>query len=190
MTQLEATAQRWIAQVHPHPTHLVSTRDWVLVLDERAGPALRIAAVLHDVERAFPDPDSGWDGGLDWDRPEYLEWHQRRCAEIATGWLREQGAPSELCVEVERLIRVHEEGGSPDENILQAADSLSFLEMMAPVTVAWLHRGVPLERAAGKLAWMAHRIQVPAARDRANALLALALADVLEVARGMAGRNG
>ena len=34
----------------------------------------------------------------------------------------------DLIEDVEELIRVHEWGGSPDANLVQAADSLSFLE--------------------------------------------------------------
>ena len=59
-SELEREAQRWVEEVHPHAAHLVRSRDWVVALDADAGEALRIAALLHDIERAFPDPDSPW----------------------------------------------------------------------------------------------------------------------------------
>jgi hypothetical protein len=178
MSDLEHAAQRWVEEVHPHASHLVRTRDWVAVLEPPAGEALRIGAVLHDIERAFPDPDSPWDGARDWDNPDYLRWHQKRCAEIAVPWLAEHGASPQLCIEVGRLILVHEEGGWPDADVLQAADSLSFLETLVPVTIAWVGRGVPLERAIGKLRHMEERIQVDAARREAQRLLEQALNDL------------
>ncbi len=45
-------------EVHPHARHLLRTEDWLLELDGDAGEGLRLAAVLHDIERAFPDADA------------------------------------------------------------------------------------------------------------------------------------
>ena len=62
-----------------------------------ASEALRIAAVTHDIERAFPDPDATWDSARDWD--------SRRVQPLAPGplrrpwsprWLREQDADPAL----------------------------------------------------------------------------------------------
>jgi hypothetical protein len=178
MTDLEARAQRWIEEVHPHARHLVRARDWAVALEPEAAEALRIAAVLHDVERAFPDPECPWDPAGDWDHPGYLRWHQERAAAIAARWLGEQDAPSELVDEVRRLILVHEEGGWYESDVLQAADSLSFLETLSGVTVAWVRNGTPPERAIDKLRFMADRIRIQEARSEAGPLLERALADV------------
>jgi hypothetical protein len=178
MTDLEARAQRWIEEVHPHARHLVRARDWAVALEPEAAEALRIAAVLHDVERAFPDPECPWDPAGDWDHPGYLRWHQERAAAIAARWLGEQDAPSELVDEVPRLILVHEEGGWYEADVLQAADSLSFLETLSGVTVAWVRNGTPPERAIDKLRFMADRIRIQEARSEAGPLLERALADV------------
>jgi phosphohistidine swiveling domain-containing protein len=45
----------------PMPATSCEPRTWVGTLDPGAGERLRLAAVLHDIERAFPDPDAGWD---------------------------------------------------------------------------------------------------------------------------------
>jgi hypothetical protein len=178
MSELERNAQRWIEEVHPHARHLVRARDWVVVLDPEADEALRVAALLHDVERAFPDPDSPWDPAGDWDDPGYNRWHQDRAAEHSRRWLVQQRAPAELIDAVDRLILVHEEGGWPDADLLQAADSLSFLETLTEVTVAWVRRGVPPQRAIDKLQFMADRIQVDGARADAARMLGQALAEL------------
>src|SRR4051794_15195674 len=152
MTELLPRARAWVKEVHPHARHLLRTEDWLLAIDDQAGQGLRLAAALHDIERAFPDPDASWDSARDWDSPEYNRWHQDRCAEIAARWLREQGAGEELVGEVDALIRVHEDGGWREADLLQAADSLSFLETMVPLVVGWVQTGkAPRERAEGKI---------------------------------------
>ena len=39
---------------------------------------------------------------------------------------------------MEALVRVHEEGGWPEANVVQAADSLSFLETMVGLVAGWI----------------------------------------------------
>ena len=125
-------AREWVAEVHPHARHLERTLDCLLELDPGASEAARIAAVTHDIERAYPDDSAGWDSARDWDSPEYNRWHQDRCADIVASGLRERGAPDALADEVAGLVRVHEDGGWPEADLVQAADSLSFLETMVP----------------------------------------------------------
>jgi hypothetical protein len=171
VTALLTAARAWVADVHPHARHLLRTEDWAVTLDPAATEALRAAAVLHDIERAFPDPDAAWDSARDWDSPDYNRWHQDRCAEIAGRWLREQAADPELVDAVEALVRVHEEGGWPEANVLQAADSLSFLETMVPLVVGWVESGrAPRERAAAKVRSSVERIAPD--QDRARVLAA------------------
>ena len=181
MSELLARAQAWIADVHPHARHLERTLDWLVELDPEASEAARIAAATHDIERAYPDGASRWDSARDWDSVEYNRWHQDRCAEIVTAGLRERGAPNELASEVAGLVRVHEDGGWPEADLVQAADSLSFLETMVPTIIEWVQSGrAPHDRAAGKLRQMADRISpdLPRARELAVALLTPALSRV------------
>jgi hypothetical protein len=64
---------------------------------------------------------------------------------------------------------VHEWGGSPDANLVQAADSVSFLETNIDLMVGLAHTG-KYSRAdiAFKFDQMYERIQVPAAKDLAR----------------------
>ena len=161
-------ARAWVAEVHPHARHLERTHDWLLALEPHASEGMRIAAAVHDIERAFPDDAAArWDSARDWDSPDYNRWHQDRCADIAGRWLRGHGADDELVREVESLVRVHEDGGWPEADLLQAADSLSFLETMVPLVVGWVESGrAPRERAAGKVRHSVDRMAPGLARAR------------------------
>jgi kynurenine formamidase len=178
MTEVLERARQWMADVHPHARHLERTLDWLLVLDPDASEAARIAAATHDIERAFPDGDTPWDSARDWDSVAYNRWHQDRCADMIGPGLRERGASVALADEVAGIVRVHEDGGWREADLVQAADSLSFLETMVPLVVAWVESGrAPRERAAGKLCHSVDRISpdLPRAREIGEALLAPAL---------------
>jgi hypothetical protein len=177
-------AQKWMADVHPHARHLERTLDWLLVLDPDASEAARIAAATHDIERAFPDGDTPWDSARDWDSVEYNRWHQDRCADMIGPGLRERGASGELADAVAGIVRVHEDGGWRAADLVQAADSLSFLETMVPLVVGWVESGrAPRERAAAKLRNCVDRMAP--GMDRARRLAAPYLEAALdEVERG------
>jgi kynurenine formamidase len=171
-------ARGWMAGRHPHFAHMQRTLDWALELDPDASEAVQIAAVTHDAERAYPDPDAPWDSAVSWADPEYNRWHQERCAEIVAGWLREQGAAPELTEEVTRIVRVHEEGGWPEADLVQAADSLSFLETMTDLLAEWIQSGrCPRESAEGKARNSLERInpELVRAREEAQPLLTATL---------------
>jgi hypothetical protein len=163
----EATA--WIERVHPHPVHL--TRTLEIVCEFGASEALQLAAVTHDSERAFPDPNPLWDSARHFDVPGYLRFHQRRAAALTDRWLDDAGAPFALRDQVAALIRVHEEGGWPEADLLQAADSLSFLETMVPLVAGWITNGrTGPDRAFAKLQWMHDRIAPELVEARARAV--------------------
>jgi kynurenine formamidase len=176
MSDLLQRATNWMAELHPHFRHMQRTLDWAVEIDPDASEAVRIAAVTHDAERAYPE--GGWDSAVSWNDPEYNRWHQERCAQIVAGWLREQGASPELTGEVERIVLVHEEGGFPEADVVQAADSLSFLETMVDVIAEWVQSGrAPRQNAEGKARHSLERISpaLPHAREEAEPLLAAAL---------------
>ncbi len=153
----------------------------MVTLAPAASERLRLAALVHDIERAFPDPSAGWDSARDWDSAAYNRWHQDRCADIASQWLRERRAPESLVEGVGRLIRVHEDGGWPEADLLQAADSLSFLETLVPLVLEWVESGrASRERASAKLQSSLDRMHpsLERARELAQPMLRDALADV------------
>jgi NADPH:quinone reductase-like Zn-dependent oxidoreductase len=177
VTELVERALVWVAEVHPHAPHLARTREWVLELDPGAGEALELAAVIHDIERAFPADDDPYDPDAAPGANGYEDWHQRRSAEIGARWLREQNAPEALTADVAALVRVHETGGSPRADLLQAADSLSFLETQTDLFIGMVRDGrLPRDRAEQKLRLMHERIRLPRAAELGTPRLAAALA--------------
>lgn len=172
--ELLEAARSWALAVHPHARHIERTLDWLLVLGPDAPAPLRIAALLHDIERAFPPGDGDAPGPF---AADYNDWHQDRSMRVAARWLAEQGAAPETLAEVSALVRVHEDGGWPEANLLQAADSLSFLEVQGSLFAGLVQAGrMTREQALAKVQWMYDRIQVPDALEPARPLLEASLA--------------
>jgi hypothetical protein len=148
----------------------------LLQLDPDAGEALRIAALTHDVERSIPGGPAQ-PADLPANDRAYRDAHAARSVEIVSAWLAEQGADAVLIRNVADLVRMHEWGGSPSANLLQAADSISFLETTAPLARNWIKdRGYTRERSEQQFNWMLTRIQLPEARWIAQPLFEAAIA--------------
>lgn len=183
LSPLERAALDWIrpySQAH----HLARTREWLLELEPDASEALRLAALTHDIERYFPGGPIQDKTGP-WDDPAYNRAHAERSAQIVGNWLTERRAERDLVSSVEELILLHETGGSPDADLLQAADSLSFLETLADVACGWVRDGVcDAEHAKAKHRWMLERIRVPRAGKLAQPLFAEAVAAIDREAAG------
>ena len=162
----ERAARDWISPFW-NASHLVRTCDWLLELDPRADLALRLAALTHDIERHYPGgpaPDP-----LD---PDYPRRHAERSALIVREWLEARAAPAELVAKVARLVAAHEVGGWPEADLLQAADSLSFLEVNATRPAAWVRAGAcDRSVARAKLRHTYDRIRPQVARAAGAALL-------------------
>lgn len=175
---LTRRAEAWI-EPYWNARHLVRTRDWLLELDPEPGEALVLAALTHDMERHFPGGPRMDPATMAPDDPVYRAEHSERSAGIVGEWLRGQGGDEELVTEVEELIMLHETGGSPEANLLQAADSLSFLEVNADLVAAWALEGrCGKERSKAQLTYMLERIQVERARELAGPLYEEGLAVV------------
>ena len=163
---LEPKAERWI-EPYWNAHHLRNTRDWVVRLEPRASEPLRVAALVHDCERMFPggpvvDPSAPHDDET------YLREHSERSARYAGEWLRGEGAAPEVVAEVAELVRLHEVGGTPAADLLQAADSISFLDVNDGVIRKWVAEGrATPDQARGKLDYMLDRIRIARARELA-----------------------
>jgi hypothetical protein len=157
---LEALARAWIAP-YSQAEHLRRTLDWLLELDPHAGEAPRLAALTHDMERHFPGGPAQDKANAAWDDPEYLRAHSERSARIVGEWLAENGAAPELMGDARRLIELHETGGSPRADLLQAADSISFLETLSGLAADWVRTGTCSPgQARAKHEYMLDRIRI------------------------------
>lgn len=160
LTPLELAAAEWLEGFY-QLEHLFCTRAWAIRLCPQASAELKFASLLHDAERHFPGgPTSTPTAGFD--DPDYLFAHSIRSADIVEAWLREQRRkPEENFIRrVRSLILRHEVGGNWEEDLLQAADSISFLETFDWLTVEWVHKGIySVAGAQEKVTWMLERIR-------------------------------
>ncbi len=165
--RLWLTALDWIKPYYDSE-HLRATVIWMVGLDPDAPEPLLFAALTHDMERAYPggtQPDKA--NGL-WDDVEYNTRHMQRSATIVGDWLRSQGAEEDFVQRVVAPILEHEFGGSPQGDLIQAADSLSFLEVDAELAGRWVLNGeTTVEFARRKLDWMYERIRLQRGRELA-----------------------
>ena len=164
---LVVLARFWVIESYPYnSTHLVVSLNWLDRLAPDAAEAVRLAALTHDMERAFPGPDAP---PIVLNDRAYEKAHSDRSARIVGDWLRQNGADAELAKQVAALIGVHEWGGSPDANLVQAADSLSFLETNIDLMLGFLRAGrYSRAQIEGKFDETYYRIQVPEAKTIAR----------------------
>jgi hypothetical protein len=135
---------------------------------------VRLATLTHDMERAFPGPDAPvWNGDEDYD---YYVAHSNRSARIVGAWLRAAGCGEEFVRETEELIKVHEFGGWPEADLVQAADSLSFLDVNVDLFLGYALSGKYLyDQVRAKFLYSRDRIRIAWARELAQPLLDTAL---------------
>jgi hypothetical protein len=162
-TLVEA-ARRWVVETYPYNRdHLVCALDWLDRIAPGTREAVRLAALTHDMERAFPGPDSPQMTSLN--DPVYNQLHSERSARIVGAWLRGNGASEGLVQNVETLILAHETGGWLEADLVQAADSLSFFDTNIDLFLDFVRSG---RFSAADVRWKFEhsyqRIQVPHAR--------------------------
>jgi hypothetical protein len=176
------SARQWVVEKYPYNSfHLIRAVEWLDRIAPDSSEAVRIATLTHDMERAFPGPDQPMQRSLV--DHEYHLAHSARSAKIVGEWLRAYGAAESFVTEVERLIRFHEDGGWPEANLVQAADSLSFLDCNIDLFLSWVKSGKwPAQEVRMKFEYSLDRIQVPEARVLAQPLRdqAIARLDLLE----------
>ncbi len=163
-------AGRWVVERYPYNSrHLLRSLAWLDELAPGSRAAVRLAALTHDMERAFPGPDAVPRAGLA--DEAYYRAHSERSSRIVGQWLRAQSADERLVCDVEALILLHETGGSPEADLVQAADSLSFLETNVDLFLDMIRSGArTAEDVEAKFTYTYDRIQVPRARELARPL--------------------
>jgi len=174
-------ATDWVVTNYPYNSrHLVRSLEWLDCIAPAASEAVRLSTLTHDMERAFPGPDQPINTRLN--DPAYYKAHGARSARIVSAWVREQGAAEPLVDEVFQLVNAHEFGGWPAANLVQAADSLSFLETNVDLFLGFATSGKFPARDVGiKFDRSYERIQVPHARPFALPLLRAARARLADL---------
>lgn len=166
-SRLIALGRQWVVENYPYNrTHLLKSLEWLDRIAPDASEAVRIATLTHDMERAFPGPDAI---PIVMNDRAYEKAHSDRSARIVGAWLRNNGADAAFVRQVETLVRVHEWGGSPDANLIQAADSLSFLETNIDLMLGFVKSGkYSIAQVAAKFDQTYDRIQVASAKEIAR----------------------
>jgi len=184
---LVEAAKQWVIEKYTYNNyHLVRSLEWLDRLAPGSSEAVRLATVTHDMERAFPGPDQPVMTAFD--DPEYLVLHSKRSARIVGEWLRANRADGHLVSEVERLILVHEFGGWPEANLVQAADSLSFLDVNIDLFLTFVRSGRrTVEDVRSKFDGSYDRIQVPEAKVIAKPMLEKAIERLAALEQELAG---
>ncbi len=173
--------RHWVREHSPQAPHLEQTLAWTMELEPSASEELQIAALSHDMERAFPEGSPKWEADRGWSDPLYDIAHTERSARFVGDFLRDAGLPEEKVRQVIQLILAHETGGWNEADVVQAADSLSFLETMARPVARWVFEGrASAEQARARIDHAARRIHHPQAREFAIAMLPKAMQDFEE----------
>jgi hypothetical protein len=183
--RLVEIAAQWVLETYKHNSlHLINSLEWLDRIAPGSGEHVRLATVTHDMERAFPGPDMPvWDGNESY---EYYVAHSNRSARIVGEWLGGQGADEALREQVDALIRVHEFGGWPEADLVQAADSLSFLDVNIDLFLGYVKSGkFTAEQVRAKFVYSHTRVRIDRIKEltqpmlnRANAKLDKLLAEL------------
>ena len=118
------------SQVPEDSRHAENTLEWLLRLDPKAGQALQIAALAHDIDRAMEDQKVRRGDFDDYDA--FKAAHARNGAKILRTILDECGVAEFTQEEACRLVARHEVGGDPSSDLLKDADSISFFDINLP----------------------------------------------------------
>lgn len=110
--------------------HSQNTLEWVLRLEPDADIGLQIAALGHDIERAFDERKIKRKNYDSYD--DFKQSHASLSAVILTEIMRDCHAPQRLINDVFHLVEHHETGYDQRADILKNADSLSFFQINLP----------------------------------------------------------
>ena len=172
--ELIVEGRAWVIAAYPYNReHLIKTLEWLDAVEPGAPPPVRLAALTHDMERAFPGNDQPVMRYLS--DAEYEQAHAARSAVIVGAWLRGLKADETLVTGVETLIRAHEVGGWHEADLVQAADSLSFLEVNIDLFAGFIRKGrFSADDVRQKIEHMYERIRIPRLKQLADPLVVAA----------------
>lgn len=160
-SELMAAARQWVIDRYPYNReHLLRSLEWLDRIAPGQTEAVRLATLTHDMERAFPGPDQPHSAQMV--DAVYERLHSERSARIVGDWLRERQVDASFTADVERLIVAHEVGGWPEADLVQAADSLSILDVNIDLFLGFVRsRRFTLPDVRAKFELSRDRIRIP-----------------------------
>lgn len=133
--------------------HSEVAHKWLLKLKPDADEAMQIAALAHDIDRAFTgitEKDC-----KDYSKiKEFKKEHALRSAKFISGIMKKHGYDKKIIDKVRHLVGAHETGGDADQDIIMSADSMAYFEYNIP---GYLKRYGP-EQAKKKIQFMYKRL--------------------------------
>jgi len=182
MNELYQKTKAWVEKIYFNADHLIRTAYWIEELIPKPSEALLLAALTHDIERAFKEgrkpPVSKtrkWNGQVDNQR------HSERSAKFVKDFLEKENAKPDLIKEILRLISHHEEGGWDEADLLRDADSLSFLEINVPFFISRIPKELSKKEVKEKFNYMFMRIGSKKVREIAKPFYKKAMFDLNKV---------
>ncbi len=108
------------------PSHAENTLFWLLKIYPQADLFLKISAIGHDIERAFPELRVKRENFDNYD--EYKKAHAENSAKILKKILLNFNFSDSMINTIYNIVKHHEHGGDFYSNLLKDADSLSFFD--------------------------------------------------------------
>ena len=118
------------SEVPEDPQHAENTLEWLFRLAPKAGEALQLTALAHDIERAIKGQKVCRSHYGNYDA--FKAAHARNGADILRAILDECRVAQSTTDEACRLVTLHEVGGDPCSDLLKDADSISFFQVNMP----------------------------------------------------------
>ena len=109
------------------PIHARNTLKWLLRLYPKADKRLRLASLVHDIERAIPEKKVKREDYRNYEC--FKKAHAKNSAIIIKEIMERNGICKEAIKDVVFLVENHETGGSFRADLLKEADSLSFFDV-------------------------------------------------------------
>lgn len=119
------------SKIPEDPIHADNTLEWLLKLAPEVDPAMQIAALAHDIDRAVEARKTLRSDFDDYDA--FKAAHAQNGARILKEILDRFQTPQSIAVEACRLVTLHEVGGDPRSDLLKDADSISYFDVNMPL---------------------------------------------------------
>ena len=119
------------SKVQEDPAHADNTLEWLLKFDPTADPAMQVAALAHDIDRAVEERKTRRSDFDDYD--VFKAAHAQNGAKILREILDDCQVAKLIAEEACRLVTLHEVGGDPRSDLLKDADSISYFDVNMPL---------------------------------------------------------
>ena len=106
--------------------HAINTLKWLLKVCPFADDRMKIAALAHDIERAYKDKKIKREDYSDFN--DFKRAHAENSAKIVRSILSDLNFSKDFIDDVCELIRLHEFGGNKRADCIKDADSISFFD--------------------------------------------------------------